>query len=134
MIRIYRYSRGDDSFLMIDGRNVEVPRFRKSREVHSLCLLHNTSGLAIINDSQSADYSLEFYNADGAPGFCKAAAECSVAYADLLGVKPFHSQDYCFEAGGQLHSARILAHLGECKTISLDNEPAADVLCLGELD
>lgn len=135
MIRIYKYSEDQRQFLMVDGRNVEVPRFRKKADIHSLCLLHQTDAIAIIDEvSDSADYKLECYSAAGEPVFDEAVARCSVAFADLLGVKPFHTQDYTLECMGTSHSAHISVHLGESKSISLDGGPIHSTLCLGELD
>lgn len=135
MIRIYKYSEDQRQFLMVDGRNVEVPRFRKKADIHSLCLLHQTDAIAIIDEaSASADYKLECYSAAGEPIFDEAVARCSVAFADLLGVKPFHTQDYTLECMGTSHSAHISVHLGESKSISLDGGPIHSTLCLGELD
>lgn len=155
MIRIYKYSEDQRQFLMVDGRNVEVPRFRKKADIHSLCLLHQTDAIAIIDEASasadssvnananananvnanaSADYKLECYSAAGEPIFDEAVARCSVAFADLLGVKPFHTQDYTLECMGTSHSAHISVHLGESKSISLDGGPIHSTLCLGELD
>lgn len=147
MIRIYKYSEGQRQFLMVDGRNVEVPRFRKKADIHSLCLLHQTDAIAIIDDASAsadssvnanaytcADYILECYSAAGEPIFDEAVTRCSVAFADLLGVKPFHTQDYTLECMGTSHSAHISVHLGESKSISLDGGPIHSTLCLGELD
>lgn len=132
---------------MVDGRNVEVPRFRKKADIHSLCLLHQTDAIAIIDEASAsadssvnanaytrADYKLECYSAAGEPIFDEAVARCSVAFADLLGVKPFHTQDYTLECMGTSHSAHISVHLGESKSISLDGGPIHSTLCLGELD
>lgn len=147
MIRIYKYSEDQRQFLMVDGRNVEVPRFRKKADIHSLCLLHQTDAIAIIDEASAsadssvnantnarADYKLECYSAAGEPIFDEAVARCSVAFADLLGVKPFHTQDYTLECMGISHSAHISVHLGESKSISLDGGPIHSTLCLGELD
>lgn len=129
---------------MVDGRNVELPRFRKAQDIHTLCLLHDVDGIAIINEASSrtsgafpgnglydvsgictngaqtdgaigngcdkgvngipengtimaADFRLEIYDRSGKAVWNPAAARCSVAFADLLGVKPFHTQDYAFE-------------------------------------
>ena len=96
MIRMYRYSEGENSYILIDGRDVEIPRFRKSGTVHSLCLFHNVNGIGILDKSDKADFSLEFYGSDGMPHAMPAdaiagasdtvtgAAVCAVAFAVVL--------------------------------------------------
>lgn len=134
MIRIYKYACGDTQLLMVDGRNVEIPRFRKSSEIHSFCLLHRTSGLVIVDNSDTADYKLECYSSDGSVQFNEEAVRCSAAFADLLGIKAFHSQDYTIECMETIHSAHISSHLGEGKIISLDGGQPAETLCMGMID
>lgn len=119
---------------MVDGRNVEIPRYRKSSEIHSFCLLHNTSGLVIVDSSDTADYKMEYYTSDGLMQFDKDAVRCSAAFADLLGVKAFHSQDYTVECMGAVHSAHISSHLGEGKTVCLEDSQPAETVCMGMVD
>lgn len=134
MIRIYKYACADKQLLMVDGRNVEIPRFRKSSEIHSFCLLHNTSGLVIVDSSDTADYKMECYSSDGVTQYDEDAVRCSAAFADLLGVKAFHSQDYAVECMGTIHSAHISSHLGEGKIVSLDGGQPAETVCMGMID
>lgn len=134
MIRIYRYSCGDAQLLMVDGRNVEIPRYRKSSEVHSFCLLHQTDGLVIVDSSDTADYKLECYSSDGLIQYSEDALRCSAAFADLLGVKDFHTQDYTVECMGVVHSAHISSHLGEGKIVSLDGGQPVETVCMGMID
>lgn len=141
MIRMYKYSCEGFSFIMVDGRDADIPRFRKRRDVHALCLLNDADGLAIIDKTEKqADYALELYDAAGAQceapdsPLAVAAGRCSVAYADLLGVKAFHSVSYRFLApGGVPVDAGILSHLGECKIVRLGGASDAPTLCEGDL-
>lgn len=120
MIRMYRYSGAGNSFIVIDGRDVEIPRFRKPGTIHALCLINRTDGLMILDKSDRADFRMEYYNSDGSGGMmCGNGGRCIVAFADLLGVKPFHTKDYVFEAPDGMHEASILSHLGECKVVRL---------------
>jgi len=134
MIRMYRYSEDELSFIMIDGRDVEIPRFRKRNDAHAMCLLHGTDGIVILDKSEKADFLIEFVGADGvAADAPDGARRCAVAFADLVGVKPFHTKEYSFEASGSTHDALILSHLGECKVVKIgDCEGSA--LCEGELE
>ena len=134
MIRMYRYSGAELSYMMVDARDAEVPRFRNRSTVHALCLINAVDGLVIINRSDIADFLMELYGTDGRPADLSAdAARCAVAYADLLGVKPFHTQDYVFEFGAQRFEARIEVHLGESKTVRFLGEEGT-VFCEGEID
>lgn len=147
MIRMYRYSEGENSYILIDGRDVEIPRFRKSGTVHSLCLFHNVNGIGILDKSDEADFSLEFYGSDGmahampagaiagASDTVTGAAVCAVAFADLVGVKAFHSKDYTFFCSGTVYSAEITSHLGECKEITLSEyDYHGSAICQGALE
>jgi len=136
---MYRYSESEHDFIMIDGRNVEIPRFRRRSDVHTLCLLHGADGIAILNEPAAgtgADFCLEFFAADGSKTIPpKSVQACSVAFADLLGILPFHSQNYKFSDESGVHDAMIMSHLGECKVVKIDkNKEPASALCLGELE
>lgn len=135
MIRIYEYSTPDHGFVIIDGRDVSVPRFRKEREAHSLCLVHQVDGLVIVDHSAAADFSLELHCGNCSPdSVAEDAGACAVAFADLLGVKPFHTKEYTFEMNGDVHSAFIGSHLGECKEVGVDGGSPVHTLCLGPLE
>ena len=138
---------------MVDGRGAEVPRFCREDSSHALCLVHDVDMIAVLKESERADFVLECHgfrsvdaasNAlDSASSILPYAARSAVAFADLLGVKPFHSTDYTFEYDGLLLHATIESHLGECKVVALLNSicssPSAftseslPVICEGEL-
>lgn len=127
---MYRYSSGENMFIMVDGRDVQVPRFRKSESVHALCLVHKVDGIAILDHSAKADFKLE-YQGNVSDGI----SECAVAFADLLGVKAFHTQNYTFESEGVVHTAFIESHLGECKMVRIDDAAKPlSALYLGSLE
>lgn len=135
MIRMYRYSTDKRALILIDGRDVEIPRFRKPQEIHILCLLNGVQGLVILEKSDIADFRLECYASNGrSAGFEESSAVCAVAFADLVGVKAFHTQDYSFEYEGQLHSAFIESHLGEAKEVLIDSHIRGTALCEGALN
>ncbi len=117
---LYRYSGAGNTFVVVDGRNLDVSRFRKPDFVHTFCMLNGTDALMVLDNSRKADFRMEYFNSDGSGGMmCGNGGRCIVAFADYLGVKPFHSRDYIFEAPDGLHRAEILSHLGECKTVRL---------------
>ena len=121
-MEFYRYSGAGNSFVVIDGRNCATDRFRKKEIVHALCMQNDTDGLMILENSDVADFKMLYFNRDGSGGMmCGNGGRCIVAFADLLGVKPFHTADYAFEApDGVIHRATILSHLGEMKTVRLE--------------
>ena len=120
MLRFYRYSGAGNSFVTIDGRTSDASRFKRREVVHALCLQYGTDGLMVLENSKDADFRMDYFNSDGSGGMmCGNGGRCIVAFADLLGVKPFHSRDYVFEAADGLHHAQILSHLGESKTVRL---------------
>lgn len=154
MIRIYKYSAQSRSYIMIDGRDVEIPRFRNARTVSDLCVVNGVDGVVIIDRSEPADFCLTLRDRSGSeivPGAdgsgaadCRdsgaaayhdsGAAACAVAFADLLGVKAFHTQNYTFEWGGIVFEAYIASHLGEVKEVSLNGADAVSALCEGLMD
>lgn len=146
MIRIYKYSAQSRSYIMIDGRDVEIPRFRNARTVSDLCVVNGVDGVVVIDRSELADFCLTLRDRSGSeivPGTdgsgaaaChdSGAAACAVAFADLLGVKAFHTQNYTFEWKGAVFEAYIASHLGEVKEVSLNGADAVSALCEGLMD
>lgn len=140
---MYRYSEGEKSFILVDGRDAEIPRFRRSGTVHSICLIHAADAIVILDKCARADFSLEIYCSDGSAqsaggspaSLDGSAAACAVAFADLVGIKPFHSTDYTFRWAGTVFNAKITSHLGECKEVIL-SEPLfkGAAVCEGPLE
>lgn len=139
MIRFNEYQAGGLSFILVDGRVLDVTRFRRRDVVHAVCLANGADGLALVENSSLADFGVSAFGADGtsmeaAPALLASA----VAFADVLGVKAFHSQDYSVEdlhtAGtGAVHAAFISSHLGETKMVSIDGAAPVEALNLGDL-
>lgn len=124
---MFRYSGAGNSFIAIDGRDTDVSRFRQKRVIHMLCLANGTDGLMILDKSVAADFRMEFFNPDGSSGMmCGNGGRCIVAFADFLGVKPFHSTDYVFEAPDGIHNAQILSQMGDCKMVRLEMRPVQE--------
>lgn len=135
MIRMYVYTAGDEKFVAIDGRDVMIPRFRERRTAHALCMMNGLDGTLVLDSADGADFKLEYRTKDGKEAEpTDTVRRCAVAFADLLGVKPFHTKDYCLEDLGGRHSACILSHLGESKTVSIDDRPSDDIVCEGEFE
>lgn len=138
MIRFNEYSVSGLDFILVDGRVLDVTRFRKRDVVHALCLAHGADALAVIENpsAPAADFGVSAFGRDGLP--VPASAEllaCSVAFADVLGVKAFHTQDYSVEDlhSASVHAALISSHLGETKQVSIDGSDPVEALNLGDL-
>lgn len=135
MLRIYSYSEGENNFLMVDGRQNDVSRFCKRKTVRSLCCIHAVNGIAVLKESETADFRLEYLDAQEGIRKRESALLCAVAYADLLGIKPFHSTEYRVEVDGLVFDAEILSHLGECKVVhTLQNDITGSAICEGEME
>ncbi len=135
MLRIYSYSEGENNFLMVDGRQNDVSRFCKSKTVQSLCCMHAMDGVAVLKESEAADFRVEYLDAQGGIQKRESAILCTVAFADLLGVKPFHSKNYLVEVDGSVLNTEILSHLGECKLVHiLQNNITGSAICEGEME
>lgn len=135
MLRIYSYSEGENNFMMVDGRQNDVSRFCSRKTVCSLCCIHGVDGIAVMKESGIADFRMEYLDAEGGIRKRESAVLCAVAYADLLGVKPFHSKNYLVEIDGSALDAEILSHLGECKVVhTLQNNITGSAICGGEIE
>lgn len=134
MIRFYEYKAEDKYYLLIDGRQLNVARFKKRDIAHALCLQYGTSGMGVVEESETADFMVSAFGADGEPQAAEAPLlACAVAFADVLGVKPFHTKDYTVSDTGTIHIAYIDSHLGETKMVSIDSSAAIEALNLGDL-
>lgn len=106
--------------------------------------------IAVLKESICADFALECHgfgsgevSSESLEAILSCAARCAVAFADLLGVKPFHSTDYTLECHDAVLRATIECHLGECKVVSLQNSTSVTtsafsaeslpVICEGEV-
>jgi len=134
MIRFNEYQVLDRHFILVDGRVLDVTRFRKRELVHALCLANGAEGLAIVENSDAADFGVTAFGRDGlSVPATPALLASTVAFADVLGVKPFHTRDYTVENSGSVHTALISSHLGETKQVSIDGSAPIEVLNLGDL-
>ena len=79
----YMNGAGND-FMVIDARGKE-PDF--SRLALELCKLSGADGFMAVDHSQTADFKLHFYNADGSRGeMCGNGARCICRYAYDMGI------------------------------------------------
>jgi diaminopimelate epimerase len=118
--KLYKFSGAGNDFVLVDGREGDVERFREKETIGELCRRFSTDGLMILGNAAPAgepgnaktvpetDFSMEFFNPDGTGGMmCGNGGRCIVAFADMLGIKP-SGDCYVFMAGDGLHTAKIL--------------------------
>jgi len=93
---------------MIDGR--KNPEFVRSVEnIAFLCNRHlgiGADGLIILDDSDSYDFRMEYYNSDGKAGsMCGNGGRCTMAFAIASGVV---AEKAVFQASDGKHEAMVL--------------------------
>lgn len=107
---IFKMSGAGNTFVVLDGRGVDMSEFRRVERIRELCAEHATDGLMIL-DNGDLDFRMEFYNPDGSGGMmCGNGGRCIVAFADFLGIHPTDGHLYHFLAPDGPHSAEILSH------------------------
>ena len=89
-MEIYHFSGAGNDFVVIDGREGDVPAFREVPRIEALCKQYKTDGLMILGSGDArVDFTMEFYNPDGSGGMmCGNGGRCIVAFADYLGIRP----------------------------------------------
>lgn len=112
-MKYYRYSGAGNSFVVFDGRTVNLDSIRNDAAISSLCSSNGTDGLMILSDSDNYDFRMEYYNSDGSGGMmCGNGGRCIVAFAAFLGIRPSDGKEYVFEAADGLHTGEILSGNG----------------------
>ena len=87
----YKMHGAGNDFIMFDNRSgwMAPDAYEKFRK---LCQLHTgigADGLMLLSESDSADFKLDYFNADGYPGnMCGNGARCAVFLAHTLGIAP----------------------------------------------
>lgn len=108
LVHFSKYHGTGNDFFMIDGRAVEGPLFNASA-IHRICHRRfgvGADGLIILDKSQTADFTMRYFNADGREGsMCGNGGRCITAFARDLGIIKTHA---AFEGIDGLHQASIL--------------------------
>jgi len=118
----------------MDARNFNPERFRKPSMVRMLCSVHEALALVLVENSVKADFHCSILSSGELSSVRREdALRCAVAFADLAGVKEFHTRNWNMELeDGSILPLEILAQMGEEKMVRLP-QGDAPVLCLGEL-
>ncbi|MEX0985907.1 MAG: diaminopimelate epimerase [Bacteroidales bacterium] len=107
-LQFSKYHGTGNDFIMVDSRK-NVMKNRSSRVISNICDRHfgiGADGLIILDESDTVDFSMIYYNADGHPGsMCGNGGRCITAFANRSGWIKEHCS---FEAADGIHKASIL--------------------------
>lgn len=90
MIRLYKYQGAGNDFLLMDNRAAGISV--TAGQIASLCDRRygvGADGLMLLENSESADFRMVYYNSDGSGGMmCGNGGRCIAAFAADLGISP----------------------------------------------
>ena len=122
-LHVYKYQGAGNDFVIIDNRQGKFTL--TPEQVHWLCDRRfgiGADGLMTLCASDSADFEMHYYNADGPEGtMCGNGGRCLVAFAARMGITHFD-----FQACDGPHRAALLEQHGDCSIVRLkmrDVEP-----------
>jgi len=108
-ISFEKYHGTGNDFIMVDIRNHAIPE--DADRIARLCHRRygvGADGLIMLGRSESYDFSMRYFNADGREGsMCGNGGRCITAFAHQLG---FILNETAFEAIDGPHKASILSH------------------------
>lgn len=87
-ISFYKYQGTGNDFVMIDNRTKTFPK-EKTDIISHLCDRKfgiGADGVILIEEDDSLDFKMIYYNADGSETFCGNGGRCVVAFAKQLGI------------------------------------------------
>ncbi len=113
-IEFYKYQGTGNDFILIDNRGDTFSK-KDTKLVALMCDRRfgiGADGLILLENDNSADFNMVYYNADGRPGsMCGNGGRCIVAFAQYLGIIGDAAR---FRAVDGMHTATI-----EGETVSL---------------
>ncbi|MFA5618825.1 MAG: diaminopimelate epimerase [Weeksellaceae bacterium] len=121
-IHFYKYQGAGNDFIMIDDRNQTFPVAPEL--IRNLCDRHfgiGADGLILLQNEESADFRMIYYNADGHEGsMCGNGGRCIVRFADFLGL--IETERTMFSAVDGMHRAFV-----NKETIDLSMNDVSDI-------
>lgn len=119
-IDFYKYQGAGNDFVIIDNRNGSFPK-EDHKLVQTICDRKfgvGADGLMLLETSDSTDFKMIYYNADGNEGsMCGNGGRCIVAFARSLGI---FDQKTSFEALGNIYTASLEADLVRLKMMDVN--------------
>ncbi|MDX2429396.1 MAG: diaminopimelate epimerase [Bacteroides sp.] len=107
IVQFSKYHGTGNDFIMIDGRDQDTS-FLDHHQIYFLCHRRfgiGSDGLIILRKSESEDFKMSYYNADGHEGsMCGNGGRCITAFARDLGII---SMETSFEGIDGKHSASL---------------------------
>jgi diaminopimelate epimerase len=120
-ISFFKYQSTGNDFVLIDNREGKFPA-GNSRLIYKICDRKfgvGADGLILLETSEFADFSMQYYNADGSLGsFCGNGSRAVVSFAQSLGIIDDSAR---FEAYDGLHEAIIADNLIQIKIADVQN-------------
>lgn len=107
MINFYKYQGAGNDFILIDNRDEAFvgDKITFARHWCDRRFGIGSDGLIFIENSETAQFEMDFYNPDGSQSFCGNGSRCAVAFANYLGAV---ENEITFKAIDGLHEASLL--------------------------
>lgn len=106
-IELSKFQGSGNDFIILDNRQ-NLYNNITPQQVKFLCNRHfgiGADGLMLLNNKESYDFEMVYFNADGNPGsMCGNGGRCIVKFASMLGIK---RKEYSFVAIDGVHEAKI---------------------------
>lgn len=106
-IQFYKYQGTGNDFVMIDNRHKVFDK-NNLNAVRRLCDRKfgiGADGLILIEEHETADFDVIYYNADGTQSLCGNGSRCAMEFARFLGIV---GENATFMAIDGLHEAHVL--------------------------
>lgn len=120
-IRFHKYQSTGNDFVLIENRDGKFPG-NNTALIHKICDRKfgvGADGLILLETSELADFTMQYYNADGRLGsFCGNGSRAVVSFAQSLGII---NTSASFEAYDGLHQAIIEDNLIQIKMAEVQN-------------
>lgn len=107
MINFFKYQGAGNDFILIDNR-MNLFTADKVAFAQKWCDRRfgiGSDGLIFIENTEKAQFEMDFYNPDGSQSFCGNGSRCAVAFARQLGIV---QNDILFVAIDGLHEAEFV--------------------------
>ncbi|WP_420582384.1 diaminopimelate epimerase [Reichenbachiella sp.] len=111
-ITFYKYQGTGNDFVMIDNREGVFPH--NTNLVSKMCDRKfgiGADGLILIENHETLDFEMVYFNADGSQSLCGNGSRCAVAFANFLGVIKEHTNFLTIDGEYEADIKSGLVHL-----------------------